>query len=164
MAGLTADGFEIKGVSEIVEELGDDVHAIVDPTLDVDESTPLGKILGIVASKFGELWLVAQALSTANDPNQATGYALDGLMALTGVQRLEATASTVPIQFTASAPAFVPAGTVIVPSGDDTFRWATIEDVNIPAGNTLVTARAESTGALTAVPGLLDTLLVPVPN
>lgn len=164
MAGLTSSGFEIKSTDEIVTELGDDTHAIVDPTLDVDESTPLGQLWGIVASKLSELWLVGQALSTANDPEQATGYALDGLLTLTGVKRLGATSSTVPIQFSSSAPVFVPAGTVIVPSADDTYRWVTLEDTNIPAGDTLITAAAEQTGPLTAVPGLLDTLLVPIPN
>jgi hypothetical protein len=46
MAGLTADGFTIKTISEIQEEMAADLRARLGPELDTSAESVMGQIIG----------------------------------------------------------------------------------------------------------------------
>ena len=98
--GLTATGFVAK-TTDIVRT---DENALVASKLgaswDTSDGAILGILLGIVAGKFGELWDVTQAVGASQDPDQATGAALDALCLLTGTFRTPARSSIATLTLT----------------------------------------------------------------
>jgi uncharacterized phage protein gp47/JayE len=108
--GLLPTGFAPKTVEVVIDEL---TVAILD-RLGIDASDPrarvLGQIVGIFAERVGLLWEIMEAVYSAQDPDKATGAALDALAALTGTMRDFARPSTVTLTLVGEALTLVAAG------------------------------------------------------
>ncbi|KKM13408.1 hypothetical protein LCGC14_1716530 [marine sediment metagenome] len=93
--GLVDDGtgFNKKTLSDVQNDVEQRQLADIRADLDVSADGPVGQINGTIVQEISELWDVAQAVQGARDPNNATGSALDALMAITGAFRLAATRS-----------------------------------------------------------------------
>src|SRR5688572_10686643 len=129
---LTEDGFVPKTIDDLRNEVSAEVHAEIAPTLDVSNGTVIGKFIGIICERFAELWELAQAVHSSQDPDAATGDALDGVCALTGTVREDAHPSTVTLILTGSAGTDVAAGSKASTDAGDQFE--TLEDVTLIAG------------------------------
>lgn len=91
MAGLTDDGFEIKRLDEIKTEMEDDFKTSFGDDTDVSDESVNGQLIGSLAKPLAEVWELAQAVYSSQDPNQATKISLDRTSQLTAITRLDAT-------------------------------------------------------------------------
>lgn len=119
MAGLTDAGFIIKRLADI---LADDralavqlFQDLVVPgdTVDVSDSSALGRLISLAAPSEADLWEAAQEVYAAFDPNSATGIALDNLVAYAGITRKEQTFTTSSILVAGDTNTLIPVGQTV---------------------------------------------------
>jgi len=118
MAGLTADGFQIKRLAEIKTELEEAHRAAFGNAFNIDPSEPAGQLIGIYAEREALLWELMQALYNTLNPDAATGVNLDIIAALTGAVRLEATFSQAEVVARGVQGTVIPAGSQVSVEGD----------------------------------------------
>lgn len=100
MAGLTPTGLEILTLDAVLDGLRQAWRAGFGASMDVSDRSPDGQLLGIGAEPPALLWEILEAIYSSQDPNKATGAALDALCALTGTIRPAATFSSVVLTMT----------------------------------------------------------------
>jgi len=96
--GLLPEGF----LQKPQEDIRSDMNASVAQSLGIEASalgdaTPLGKILAIYSERLASIWQLLKDVDSSQNPDEATGAALETLCALTGTLRDIATVSTVDV-------------------------------------------------------------------
>lgn len=132
--GLTPTGFNPKPYEVIKQELdaafknayGDNVGS--EPDGSIPAESRMGQEIGTMADRFTQLWEIAQAVSSANDPDKATGAALDAVAALTGTIRNGERESTATVTATGVPGTLLVAGRVVSAVGSKT-RFDTLAGV-----------------------------------
>jgi len=107
--GLTATGFVAKTLEIIRDDLNEALTNFFGTSIDLENGL-LAKIIGILSERYAELWELAEAVNSSQNPDAATAVALDALCLLTGTFRLEAISSTVTLTLTGSPTTVVAAG------------------------------------------------------
>ncbi len=151
MAGLSSTGWTGKTTAELIDELGADLKSRLGAELNTQADAIMGVLIGVFAGRLGELWEALGALHASFDPDQTAGEQLEGLAALTGTARREATASTCLVAVDLNAGVTLPAGSraavVNAPTsvfetdagvGPATFRrWHTVQASAVENGPTV---------------------------
>lgn len=107
--GLTAEGFVPQTLSVIRESINTVMRNTFGASIDVSNLSIMGQIIGIVAERLALLWELSEAVNSSQDPDKATGAALEALCLLTGTFRPAATYSTVTLTLTGTPATAVPA-------------------------------------------------------
>ena len=162
--GITPTGFVIKRFEDIFAEIVASLKAATQwgPGVNVSSDSPLGELLGICAEREALVWEVAQAIYDSTYPDSATEASLDNVCTLIGVERLDATRSTVTETLAGVAGTVVGAGSLIAtdPGGD---QFETLVAAIIGAGGTVdVAMRAVEYGAIAAPAATLKTIITNV--
>lgn len=140
MAGVTDAGFIIKRLADI---LADDralaVQLFIDlvqpgDTVDVSDSSALGRLISLAAPSEADLWEAAQEVYAAFDPNSATGIALDNLVAYAGLTRKEQTFTTASILVAGDTNTLIPTGQT-VSSSTTGEQFTTVGAISLSASN-----------------------------
>lgn len=163
MSGVTPTGFEIKDLATILQELQDAQRADIRPDYSSDSTSVGGILNGIYGSKVAELWQVAQAVYASMDRGQATDRSLDVIGALQGLQRQDATASTVLQSFVGVATTVIPAGSIVSDPTNTDRKFTLDDDVTLDGsglGEGQVTATV--TGKVVANAGTLTKIDTPI--
>lgn len=100
--GLTFDGFATKTLAVIRDELNGALREAFGNSIDLGDRSVFGQIVGIIAERMANLWELAEAVNASQDPDKASGAALDALATLSGTFRPTATFSAVPLVLTGS--------------------------------------------------------------
>lgn len=108
--GLTPTGFVPKTTDLTRTDINAALQAKFGASVDTSDGSFLGQFAGIMAAQYGQLWDLSQAVAASQDPDQATGAALDALCLLTGVFRTAAKSSTATLTLTGTAATVVPSG------------------------------------------------------
>lgn len=90
MAGLSATGFDIETLQQILDDIESYQRTNINAQLNQTATSVVGQLNGIFGAKLRELWELAEAVYAAFYPDSATGVALDNVCSLTGVIRLPA--------------------------------------------------------------------------
>ena len=119
MAGVTAEGFVLKRLSELLAErrqlaveLFQDL-VLPGEVVDTSDSSTLGRLIGLAAPSEADLWEALQQVYSAFDVNSATGIALDNIVAIGGIVREGDSYSTVPAIFRGQNNTLIPVGSVV---------------------------------------------------
>ncbi|MFF9909544.1 baseplate J/gp47 family protein [Streptomyces sp. NPDC013457] len=112
--GVTDEGFVLKGIDQLLRESRERAKAVFGDDVDLRPTSPLGKVLEVVAAEDSELWKRMEALYYAQFPATATGAALDLLGEDAGLER-RAGRRTGKVLFTLGNG--VPNRTYVVPEG-----------------------------------------------
>jgi uncharacterized phage protein gp47/JayE len=108
--GLTTDGLIIKTLEVIRAELSQRIKDTFGKSMKSDsDRSKLGQMVGIVSEIAALLWELGEAVNSSQDPDKATGAALDALCTLTGTFRPPATKSAVYLTLTGAPGTVVPA-------------------------------------------------------
>lgn len=107
--GVTAAGFVVKPLTQILSEIVADELDIIDPQLDVSPEEPVGQLNGIVSEKLAEVWELAAVAYNAMNRGDAEGPLLANIGAFGGTLPAPASPSTV-----LCAAAFSVAGTYAI--------------------------------------------------
>lgn len=138
--GLTTDGLIVKTLDVIREELNQRLRGAFGASVKLDDRSILGQITGIISELGALVWELAEAVNSAQDPDKASGAALDALCTLTGTFRPPATYSVVTLTLTGT-PTTVVAAESSVKAESTSVHFETMEDATIDT----VAAWVEST-------------------
>lgn len=108
--GLTTAGLQIPTVDDIIEDIKAEMLANVSATLDFSTALLLYQIVAAFAERIAIVCELLQAIYSSQDPDAATGDALESLAKLTGTLRDPARASTVTLTLTGTPTTNVAAG------------------------------------------------------
>lgn len=132
MAGLTPEGFIPATYTEVRDAIIASLRAAFGVSIKLGDKSAFGQVVAVFAAALAELWEVSQAVSASQDPDTATGAALDGLCALTGTTREPARESEVVLTLTGTASTVVPTGSRASTLSTG-IEFATVEDVTLVA-------------------------------
>lgn len=96
--GLTDDGFLIKRLTTILEEVKAGIAAGFGAdgvTVLTSDESGFGILAGIVSKQLAEVWELAEAVYASQYPGTAAGAAFDNVLALANLRRIAAAPSTV---------------------------------------------------------------------
>lgn len=117
------------------------------------------QLIAALAQAAYDCILSVQLAYNNRTPGTATGAALDGLVALNGLTRQQATRSTASVTLTGTAFTAITNGVVSDING---YKWDLPASVIIGAGGTVtVTASCESAGPITALVGQINVIQTP---
>lgn len=135
MAGLSAEGFQRKLLSEVKEEIETTLKTVFGPQINLIAPSVFAKLVGTFSEREDLIWQLAEELYNAPYPDTATGVSLDNAVAFTGISRLGATFSKVLGQLLfGDVGTVVPAGTILSVAGNPTARFVTDDAVTLIAG------------------------------
>ena len=110
--GITLDGFTIKRLSDILEEIEEDQIAAFG-TLDHSASSVLSQLNGTFSKQCSDIWEVLQGSYLSSSPSNAEGLSLDYVVAQNNIERLPAISTLVEVALRGSNGTLVPEGTQI---------------------------------------------------
>lgn len=151
MFGLTPQGFVVKRLADIKEEMEQSYRDAFGAGIQLHAKSTFGRIIGITSAAVSETWEAAAALYAAFNPNTATGVALANLAQVRGLEgRLPATKSTAVLVASGDANINVPAGTQFKQKSTGAV-FVSIQDVNLgPGGEEFIEVRALDYGPVEA--------------
>lgn len=95
MFGLTAEGFVKKDLQTIKTEIEQNLKTIFGQDIDVSDSSVFGQMVGLNAIRESNLWELAEEVYNSQNPDNADNTSLDRVVALVGVTRTPAIATSV---------------------------------------------------------------------
>lgn len=121
MAGLTEDGFTVKTIDEIIEEVSAVMRVRFGASIDLTDASIEGQIIRIMAEREAAIWEEMQKVHSSMDPDKATGSSLEAVSLFTGTYRRAASYSTVSLTFTGTHGSSIPAGSraAVTSTGDE---------------------------------------------
>lgn len=166
--GINSEGFLLKRLADILEDLETQLELITDPDtgetlqIDFDEDDPWIQSINVLAANNALTWEALQLVYTQFDPSQAVGAALSGLVQLNALTRRFGTPSTIAIEITGTTGTVIPAGQQISDAQQNVV-YETDVDINIGVtGTEQSTASSIENGAFVTLAGTVDTILTPV--
>jgi uncharacterized phage protein gp47/JayE len=140
--GLTTDGLTIKTLNVIRAELIQRIWDTFGISVKADSDRAIvGQVVGIVSELASIIWELLEAVNSSQDPEKATGAALDALCTLTGTFRPPASYSAVTLTLTGTPTTVVPDGST-VDTESTAVEFETVGDATIDT--------ADAWGATTA--------------
>ena len=144
--GLTTTGLVIQPQSVISAAIASALQAAFGASIDTTSGSFFGQLIGILSEREGLLWQLMQQIAASQDPNQATGAALDALSALTGTYRTPATSSLVTLTLTGTPTTVVPVGSQAKTTSTGSL-WATTVAGTITTVATWIASTVYAIGA-----------------
>ncbi len=158
MSSFNENGLKVDRAADVYKEISDSLRLSFGDSIDLDERSPIGIIMSIMAERYGEINELLESVFLASFPATAFGVYLDYICALNGITRNPAVASTVDLTFTRSntpdqGQVEIPASTQVKSDTNDTIFWTTDSATFIAEGDQTVTIRAtcSETGPINAV-------------
>jgi uncharacterized phage protein gp47/JayE len=145
VAELTAAGLLIKTLDEYRADLGVAWRGAFGQSMVVDDTSPDGQILGILAERFALVDERLEQIAAAMDPRNASGSLLEALCALTGTIRAVATFSTVTLTLAGTPTTVIPAGRLFSTASTGQ-QFTTLDAATIDAGAAWSTGLAVALG------------------
>lgn len=139
MSGLSLTGFSPKTLNDIKTEIETSLRSNIGPSINLVAPSLLATLIGIVAEREALLWSEAENVYNSQYPDTANGNALDNVVALTGLTRLNATATKQPVQYLfGTVGTTVPSGTRFSVIGNPLAVFTTDSAVTLVIGSNSV--------------------------
>ncbi len=132
--GLTPEGFIPKPLQVILTEMRNEYKGLYGDDLDVSDESVMGQWIGVSAKREALLWEEMAEVYASRDPSSAEDAPLDGICDYTGVKRLKARKTYVPVLLKGKEGTLVEAGKrVNQSSATDKVDFLLRDDVTISA-------------------------------
>ena len=153
-------GLHIPTYSDIMEYLEEQVRLIFGNDIYLGDDAQDYQLLSVFAAKLFDVMQLAELNYNNRSPATASGAALDTLVAINGLQRQPATASTATVTLTGTAGAVISRGAVQQVSTG--YLWSLPASVTIgDDGTAEALATCQQLGPTVAVPGDLSIIATP---
>lgn len=153
--GVTDDGFVIKRLSDIKEEIESSLRTELGSSINLLPTELLGQIVGIMSEREALVWEALQDTYNSQYPDSANGTSLDNVVALTGIERLDATFSTAIGIAYGTEGTVIPEGSVVSVSGNPDARFAMDAEYTIGPGTdevqTITFSNEPTSGSFTLI-------------
>jgi uncharacterized phage protein gp47/JayE len=123
---LTPEGYDAKRAAEWLTQIRNEYEERTGESIDFERDQFVSQVTAIMADKLAELSQSAQSLYDVFDPQSAEGVYLDVLASLVGIERREATQSSLDITLLGDDTTVVPRGSEIEDAQGR--RWRLTED------------------------------------
>lgn len=130
MAGLSAQGLEIKRLQDVISDRISSARNYFGSGAATTSNDVLGRALRVSAPSEADLWELAEAVYNSFNPDLATGISLDRIVAYAGLTRFEAAPSTVDLLVSGDYNTVIPNGS-FVDSSVTNNRFVTTESVQL---------------------------------
>lgn len=135
MAEILDSGFVRKTYDEYFTEFSEEWRRNIDENLVIDETTSEGSILASICDAFAKFEEILEAAIDGTDPDQAVGFQLVALAALTGTERKQPTQGTVIATCNLDGGrTYVAESLVAHEDGNTENRWYNREEIVTPSG------------------------------
>ncbi|MEA3485172.1 MAG: baseplate J/gp47 family protein [Candidatus Aerophobetes bacterium] len=158
--GVTIEGFKKKRLIDIKTEIEESLKLGFGDNISLIPQSVFGQLVGVMSERESIEWDNMENVYNAFYPSTAQGVQLSELVALNGIQRLEATRSKVTLTITGVDGTIINRGS-LVSTVDSVEQFATDIDVVI-SDSTTVDATAVNTGAVLAIAGSLTEIDTPI--
>jgi uncharacterized phage protein gp47/JayE len=145
---IDSNGISIETFDEIYARLSSEFKSIYGSDINLDQDTPDGQLLGILAKEILDTQEFAVNLYNSFDPDLASGQQQNKILKLSGLNRSPATKSTVSINITTSQTVNLPSDYTLSDSLGQ--NWVILSAQTLTAGTTAVDFTAEQWGAIEA--------------
>lgn len=153
-------GLHIPTYQDIMDYLEEQVRLIFGNDIYLGDDAQDYQLLSVFAAKLFDVMQLAELNYNNRSPATASGAALDTLVAINGLQRQPATASTATVTLTGTAGAVISRGAVQQKSTG--YLWSLPQTVTIGSGGTAeALATCQQLGPVIAVPGDLSIIATP---
>lgn len=132
--GVTDEGFVIKRLTDIKEEIENSLRSALGNSINLLPTELLGQMVGIFSEREALIWELAHDVYNSQYPDTANGSSLDNVMALTAVERLEATKSTVSGTAYGTEGTVIAEGAIVSVDGDPDAQFEMDNEYTIGAG------------------------------
>lgn len=99
---ITSAGISAQTLPEIIDELSLAFQSVYGESINIDQNSPDGQLIGIISKLDADMQEQIVALYNSFDPDAAIGQALHKIIKLSGLTRNPATKSTVTLSMTTS--------------------------------------------------------------
>lgn len=106
--GLTPEGLNIPTFAELRQEISDEIHSTINPTLDLSDRSYEGQLTAIFCNRLISAYQLIQVAFGAMDVDQVEDASQDALYELTGARRADAQKSTVVLTLTGDDATSIP--------------------------------------------------------
>ena len=159
---LTDQGVIVPDTADIRAGIEAQFLELFGPTLNLSPSSPQGLLITALTIQRAAQLRGNADLANQINPNLAGGGFLDAICELTGLQRTDATPSTITGVILTGVPgAIIPAGSLAKTAAGDLFQTVTAVQINIGGGAT-VDFQSVASGPIPADIGALDTIVTAV--
>lgn len=157
---IDGSGLHIPTYQDIMDYLEEQVRLIFGNDIYLGDDAQDYQLLSVFAAKLYDVMQLAELNYNNRSPATAAGASLDTLVAINGLQRQGATASTATVQLTGTAGAVVTRGAVQQKSTG--YLWSLPQTVTIGTDGTAeALATCQQLGPVIAVPGDLSIISTP---
>jgi len=162
MAGLTPAGFERKRLTDIKADIESRLKSVFGDNIDLTPESGFGQFVGIESEAQSDQWESQENVYNSQYPSTSQGSQLSNVVMYNGIERQEATNSTVTGTLTGVEGTLISTGSLASVTGTgDLFE--TLEDITIPPGGTITVAmQSVEEGVITALTGTLTNIETPV--
>lgn len=130
--GLTSDGFNKKTLADIAGETETELRNELGSEIQLGDSDPLTNIKGVLDERESLIWdLVEAVYNNIGNIDSAEGVALDNIVALNGLTRLDATKGTATIIIAGTPGTVVPVGFQVAKVDDESVVLTLLSEVTI---------------------------------
>jgi uncharacterized phage protein gp47/JayE len=161
VSGVTDQGFELKTLNVILDEINAQLQADLGADVNTGADSVLGVVVGAPAIQIASTWEAIEQVAHAYDPDQAVGAQLDAIAAFNGLRRQGAVAATGTITIAGTNGTIIPAGSLVRdPTAEVTTR--TTLSATISGGVATIPVVATVEGAVNSVANGITIIVTPV--
>ena len=162
MSGLSASGFERKRLIDIKTDIENRLKLIFGDNIDLEPQSGFGQFVGLESEAISDQWESQENVYNSQYPSTAQKVQLSNVVMYNGIERQNATNSTVTATLGGTAGTPIPVGSK--GSVNTTGKvFETLSEVIIGAGGSVnVAMQAEDTGAIEAAAGTLTVIETPI--
>lgn len=152
-AVIGSTGITIQTLPEIIDELTASFQSIYGESINIDQNSPDGQLIGIIAKLDNDLQEQLLALYNSFDPDAAVGQAMHKIIKLSGLTRNPATRSTVTLSMVLSKTVAFPSDYTVKDTVGQ--EWVIALAQTLGAGTHSVDFYAKEWGAISSSSGTI---------
>ncbi len=162
MSGLTSTGFERKRLVDIKTDVENRLKLVFGENIDLSPQSSFGQFVGIESEAQSDQWQAMENIYNSQYPSTAQGAQLSNVVLFNGIERQNATKSTLTETLTGISGTLVEVGSKIATS-DTGSVFVTLAEATIGFGGTVdVGMEAEEAGEIEASIGTLTEIKTPI--
>lgn len=150
---IGSGGIFIQSLSEIIDDLTTSLQLIYGESINIDQNTPDGQLIGIIAKIDTDIQEQLVALYNSFDPDAAVGQALHKIIKLSGLTRNPATRSTVVLSMVLSKQVIFPSDFTVKDTVGQ--EWVIALAQTLEAGTHSVDFYAKEWGSISSSSGTI---------
>lgn len=132
--GVTPQGFVPKRLEDIKLEMQARFRSTFGNSVNLDDRSPFGQVIGIFADREMNLWELAEQIYNSQYPATAEGTNLDNVASITGAVRKPAVKSVGVVTLFGTVGTLIPKDSVVSVAGNSVARFNTKIDATILPG------------------------------